>query len=169
MQEFRIQNLASFMEKLFSTDCFSSFLVESAQFRTAVTWDLDGSLNKRFYSVEEWNDKQQHPYTHSSWTDVRPLCRDLIAGKKVPADFRIVLLLKGEYLAGTLGDSAEAVSSRGLTIRYDGSSAQLITGVSYRTFLPGREADKIWDRTMSRFLAAKGIAFDTALTSRNSV
>ena len=70
MQEFRIQNLASFMEKLFSTDCFSSFLVESAQFRTAVTWDLDGSLNKRFYSVEEWNDKQQHPYTHSSWTDV---------------------------------------------------------------------------------------------------
>ncbi len=141
MQEFRIQNLASFMEKLFSTDCFSSFLVESAQFRTAV----------------------------SSWTDVRPLCRDLIAGKKAPADFRIVLLLKGEYLAGTLGDSAEAVSSLGLTIRYDGSSAQLITGVSYRTFLPGREADKIWDRTMSRFLAAKGIAFDTALTSRNSV
>ena len=98
MQEFRIQNLASFMETLFSTDCFSSFLVESAQFRTAVTWDLDGSLNKRFYSVEEWNDKQQHPYTHSSWTDVRPLCRDLIAGKKAPADFRIVLLLKGEYL-----------------------------------------------------------------------
>ncbi len=169
MQEFRIQNLASFMEKLFSTDCFSSFLVESAQFRTAVTWDLDGSLNQKFFSAEEWSDKQLHPCAHAAWTDVRPLCRDLIAGKKAPASFRIVLLLKGEYLSGTLGDSAEAVSSLGLTIRYDGSGAQLITGVSYRTFLPGREPDKIWDKTMSRFFAAKGIAFDTALTSRNPV
>lgn len=160
MQEFKISKLAPFMEKLFSTDCFASFLTESAQIRTAVTWELDGSLNRKFFTEEEWSDKESRPYDHAPWTEIRPLCRDLIAGKRAPVNFRIVLLLKPEYLAGTLHDSAQTVSSLGLTIRYDGDSAQIVTGVSYRTFTRDREADKIWDHTMSRFLSARGIEFD---------
>ena len=48
MVSFTIHNVGPFMSKLLSSDCFDSFLLEEAVIRMAVTYTIDGHLNKDF-------------------------------------------------------------------------------------------------------------------------
>jgi hypothetical protein len=160
MIHLQAEQLGTFMGKLFSSDSFDSFLLEEASIRTAVTWDLDGHLNKDFYTTEEWDDKTARPWNLLPWSEVRPLCRELIKGKKAPVSFRFVLQLKPEYLEKTLHTdtpSSLPVSALLLNIRYDGSVASILTGVSYSTFTLDKSAEALWDKTVIRFLESREI------------
>jgi hypothetical protein len=170
MIHLQAEQLGTFMGKLFSSDSFDSFLLEEASIRTAVTWDLDGHLNKDFYTAEEWDDKTARPWDLLPWSEVRPLCRELIKGKKAPVSFRFVLQLKPEYLANrhcicpqppvrrrTHEIFSARVSALLLNIRYDGSAASILTGVSYSTFTLDKSAEALWDKTVIRFLESREI------------
>jgi hypothetical protein len=196
MIHLQAEQLGTFMGKLFSSDSFDSFLLEEASIRTAVTWDLDGHLNKDFYTAEEWDDKTARPWDLLPWSEVRPLCRELIKGKKAPVSFRFVLQLKPEYLSKTLHAGAKSVSDMSaaarptadsgtksasdmsaaarptadsgtpsslpvsallLNIRYDGSAASILTGISYSTFTLDKSAEALWDKTVIRFLESREI------------
>ncbi|NLC73953.1 MAG: hypothetical protein GX685_01705, partial [Clostridiales bacterium] len=50
MIELEIRKLGVFMGKLFSSDCFDSFLITEAAVRTNVSWALDSRLLKSFYT-----------------------------------------------------------------------------------------------------------------------
>lgn len=161
MIHLQAEQLGTFMGKLFSSDSFDSFLLEEASVRTAVTWDLDGHLNRDFYTAEEWDDKTARPWDLLPWSEVRPLCRELIKGKKAPVSFRFVLQLKPEYLSRTLhagAPASDAVSALLLNIRYDGSAASILTGVSYSTFTLDKSAEALWDKTVIRFLESREIS-----------
>jgi hypothetical protein len=178
MIHLQAEQLGTFMGKLFSSDSFDSFLLEEASIRTAVTWDLDGHLNRDFYTAEEWDDKTARPWDLLPWSEIRPLCRELIKGKKAPVSFRFVLQLKPEYLSRTLHAGAKSASDMSaaarptadsgtpsslpvsallLNIRYDGSAASILTGVSYSTFTLDRSAEALWDKTVIRFLESREI------------
>lgn len=166
MQEFRVKQLGPFMARLFSSDLFDSFLLESAAVRTNATWSFDGSLNRDFYDESEWNDPSVRPYATAAWSGERAFLRSLIKGRKAPASMDFVLSLKPEYLTKTITagggseEDAKDISSLKISVRYDGKSAGIITGVAYKTFTPDKTAEKIWDKTMSRFLEAHGIDCD---------
>ncbi|MCI2048174.1 MAG: DUF5721 family protein [Lachnospiraceae bacterium] len=154
------------MGKLLSGECFDSFLLEEASITTAVAWELNGRLNRDFYTEEEWNDKTVRPWEMVPWSEVRPLCRELIKGRRAPVRFCLVLHLKPEYIAATLtagsgaGPSAGSVSSLVLTIRYDGQEADILTGVGHSAFTLDKSEEGIWDRAVIRFLQEKEIDFD---------
>ncbi|WP_130836983.1 DUF5721 family protein [Lachnoclostridium sp. Marseille-P6806] len=162
MTELMIQNVSPFMGKLFSSECFDSFLLEEGTVRTAVTWTLDSRLNRSFYSEEEWNDPEERRYEFASWSELRPLCRELIKGKKAPVGFRFVLRLRPEFLPRTLGEEniSLPIGALLMTIRYDGGQVCIVTGISYSDFTLDRSAEKLWDRTVCRFLEHHGIAYD---------
>lgn len=46
-----------------------------------------------------------------------------------------------------------------LTIRYDGSRAVLTTGTAYHTFVLSKDADVLWDKAFTAYLAAQDIDF----------
>ena len=48
-----------------------------------------------------------------------------------------------------------------LNIRYDGSEVTLVTGISLKSFSLDKNADRIWDETMEKFLASREIGFET--------
>ena len=164
MVAFTIHNIGLFMSKLLSTDCFDSFLLEEAVIRMAVTYTIDGHLNRNFYESDVWDDPAQRPFIMQPWSEARGICREMIRGKKAPASLRITLQLKPEPMAKTLaGDkdllpgTVDAVGALAVNIRLDDTGLRLITGVSWKSFSMDREPERIWDRTMDRFLAAKGI------------
>ena len=167
MTAFTIHNIGSFMSKLLSSDCFDSFLLEEAVIRMAVTYTIDGHLNRNFYESDVWDDPTQRPFIMQPWSEARGICREMIRGKKAPASLRITLRLKPEPMAKTLaGDkdlqpgTADAVGALVVNIRLDDTGLHLITGVSWKSFSMDKAPDRIWDRTMERFLAAKGIDWE---------
>ena len=164
MVAFTIHSIGSFMSKLLSTDCFDSFLLEEAIIRMAVTYTIDGHLNRNFYESDVWDDPMQRPFIMQPWSDARGICREMIRGKKAPSSLRITLQLKPDAMEKTLsGDkdilpgTAEAVGALAVNIRLDDTGLHLVTGVSWKSFSMDKAPERIWDRTMERFLMAKGI------------
>ena len=154
------------MTKLLSGSSFDSFLLEEASLSMQVTWVLDGKINKGFYSEEEWEDASTHPYPLIAWSEVRGHMRELIRGKKAPAALSIVLHLRPDYCEKILTAQGypqlkENIGAMVLNIRYDGSEVTLVTGIALKSFTLDRNADRIWDETMEKYLASREIGFET--------
>lgn len=164
MTSFQITELKNFMGKLLGTGCFDSFLLAEATVCTSVEYTIDGHINKEFYTREEQEDPQICPYDFASWSDMRPICFEMIKGKRSPSRFKFVLHLMPEYVPGVLkgADSSitpDQVKALVLTVRYDGGSASLITGTAFYSFVMDKTLDSQWDKTMRQFLTKKGIAY----------
>src|SRR5574344_1330903 len=93
MQALQITSLKPFMNALLAGDLFDIFLLEEALIATAATYTIDGRINKDFYTTEEWNDKQLHPHEFVAWQEMKPICFNLIKGKRTPLQFKFVFQL----------------------------------------------------------------------------
>lgn len=164
MVALEITSLKNLMNQLLAGNAFDIFLLEEAVVTTAVTCTIDGHINREFYPEKE-RGKDIIPYDLKPWNEIKGLCFDLIKGKYTPLSFKFVLHLKPEHAEGLIkkelptSDTAQ-LKALILLIKYDGSKAVITTGTSYHTFVLDKEPDKIWDKTISKYLADKGISFE---------
>ena len=153
MISLQIKNIKQFMNQFLAGDAFDSFLLEQASISTYNTFTIDGRENRAFYTSEEWEDGETRPYEFTQWKKIRPVCFDLIKGKRTPTAFHFVLHLLPEYTASLLekGDTTvtpDQVKAFVLNIKYDGTSLTLITGTAFHTFLMDKTPDMLWDRAV---------------------
>ncbi len=165
MLAYKISSTKSFMNHLLVADTFDNFLMAEAMISTANTYQIDGHINKEFFSTEELSQPADFPYDFSEWKDMKPLCFNLIKGKRTPLFFKFVLHLKPEAIgkllaAGNCNIPAEQIKALVLTIKYDGSQVVLTTGSAFHTFIMSKEPDTIWDKALQQFLARKGIDYE---------
>ncbi len=161
----QIKNVKQFMSQFLAGDAFDSFLLEQASISTYSTFTIDGRENRSFYTSEEWEDKEIRPYEFTQWKKIRPVCFDLIKGKRTPAAVHFVLHLLPEYAASLLekGDTTvmpDQVKAFVLNIKYDGSALTLITGTAFHTFLMDKTPDALWDRAVRQFLTKRQLDYE---------
>ena len=123
------------MNALLLSEQFDTFLVEEAVITTYNTFHIDGHLVKNFYSSEEWEQLENNELsaTFSCWRDIRPVCFQLIKGKKTPVSFKVMLhaapaLLEKIAANPECGVAASLIRSLVLNIRYDNGKVTCITG-----------------------------------------
>lgn len=155
----QIKELKDFMGKLLKSECFDSFLLEEALISTSATYTIDGKINADFYTPEEKQDTDCLAHEFLAWKDIRPLCFDLIKGKRTPLNFKFVLQLMPEYWHALMPDDT-SVKAAVLTIKYDGSVLTLVTGISYHTFVLDKTPDRLWDSSVEKFLDKKDIKYE---------
>lgn len=161
----QITSMKNFMNQLLASDTFDIFLMEEAVISTSNTVTIDGHMNKDFFLAQGDESKADCPYDLALWSEKRSLCFNLIKGKRTPLFFKFVLHLKPEQLEKLLlkddcGVEPSLVSAMVLTIKYDGQKATLTTGIAYNSFVMTKEPDKLWDRTITKYLAGRGISFE---------
>ena len=161
----KITNVKQFMGRLLGGEDLDSFLLEEAVISTYNTFRIDGHQNRDFYTSEEWEDKELRPYEFTKWQTIRPVCFDLIKGRRTPAAFQFVLHLIPEYVGsilkkGDTGITPHQVKAFVLSIRYDGENLTLVTGTSYNTFLMDKTPDTLWDQSIRQFLSKREIAYE---------
>ena len=166
MKAFKITETGTFMTKLLSGRTFDTFLLEEASLNMQVGWVLDGKINRSFFTEVEWADESNHPYPLIAWGDVRGNMRELIRGKKAPASLSIVLHLRPDRMEQMLDAEGypglkDSIGAMVLNIRYDGSEVTLVTGIALSSFTLDRNADRIWDESMGRFLSSCDIKYET--------
>ncbi len=160
----KITNVKQFMSKFLAGDAFDSFLLEQATISTYNTFTIDGRQNRDFYTLEEWEDQEIRPYEFTAWKKIRPVCFDLIKGKRTPTAFHFVMHLIPDYASSILqkGDTnvtAGQVKAFVLNVKYDGTALTLITGTAFHTFIMDKTPDELWDRAVRQFLANRQIDF----------
>ena len=157
----KITSMKIFMNHLLAGTTFDNFLFAEGTVSTAHTYTIDGHINKEFYE----DTKELLPYDFATWTDMRPLCYDLLKGKRTPLYFKFVLHLKPEIASKLLATggsnvSADQIKALVLTIKYDGESAVLTTGTAFHTFVMSKEPDTIWDKGFAQFLDRENIPYE---------
>ena len=135
-----IKGTKNIMNALLRSDQFDSFLVEEAVITTFNTFHIDGHLVKEFYSSEELEEleRNQQSTLFSYWNEIRPVCFQLIKGKKTPVSFRVVLhaapqLVEKIAANPECGVAANLIRSLVLNIRYDSGKVTCVTGSAFTT------------------------------------
>ena len=167
MQALQITSMKQFMNQLLASDTFDIFLLEEAVITTACTYHIDGLQHPEFFGDTEPADRPGGSHDFVNWSSMRSLIFDLIKGKRTPLNFKFVLHLTPEHTASILLNAGSAaphhqVKAFVLTVRYDGEKILLTTGVSFHTFLPDKEPDRLWDSALLRYLSKKGVPFEVA-------
>lgn len=161
----QITELKAFMGKLLAGELFDTYLLKEASVTTYNTFLIDGTINTDFFTQDELEEDSSWQASYTSWKKIRPLCFELIKGKRTPLRFKFILHLKEEEKNRLLTESDTTATSLDIqsfvaVIKYDGSVLTISTATAYRTFLPDKSADGFWDRYMIRFLSQNEIAFD---------
>jgi hypothetical protein len=160
-----LPEIKDFMNKLLCSETFDHFLLKEAVIKSAVTWSLDGTIDKEFYSSEELEEQGFTGLSFLPFGVLRSQCFDLIKGKRTPAYFKLVLLLSPANLTRTLNKLQSSytendISGVFLNLKFQNGQLLLTTGISYRIFSVDKSLEHEWDNLVKRFLKNNGIVFE---------
>ena len=153
------------MNRLLKTELFDHFLLAEATIHGAISYSVDGHINREFFDTEELADLTADGSEYLPFSHFRPICYELIRGKHTPLYMKFVFLLSPANAIKTItsvdtGFTAEDVSGIFLNLTFRDGHLVLTAGVSYRTFTLDRSFDNAWDSLAARFLGSHGIDFD---------
>jgi hypothetical protein len=162
-----IKNTKNFMNSLLVSQQFDELLVEEAVITTFNTFSIDGHIVKDFYSTEELEafTAEGKSLDFSSWKDIRPVCFDLIKGKKTPVSFRVILIAPNKLIEKIAanpecGVAANLIRSLVINIRYDNGKVVCVTGTSLTTFVMDKSSENIWDGYVKKLFSELGLDFE---------
>lgn len=162
MISLQIKAAKNIMYALLASDGFDAFWLEEAVISTFNTFRIDGHIVKDFYTAEELAEINA---SFSLWKDVRPLCFQLIKGRKTPVSFKVVLHAPDQIVEKIAADpecgvAANMIRALALNIRYDNGHVLCVTGSSYTTFIMDKSAEKLWDMHVRRMFSELNIDFE---------
>ncbi len=164
----RIHGQKNFMAKLLTTDIFDKYYLQEATIETFNTFTIDGKLNKEFFTGSEGTSGEENAMpssaVFSSWSRIRPICLDLIKGKRTPLGFKFVLLLddysREKFIRDKAIDTLPDQVSFCIIIKFSSGEVQITTGISHKTFSMDKTAEKAWDSYIPSFLDSNGIDYE---------
>lgn len=159
----KIQRQKDFMGKLLASEVFDAFLVNEATIETFNTFHIDGKIHKDFYKSDAQSD--DIPVNEfSSWKELRPICLNLIKGKRTPLGFKFIFYLddssRKELIAANGSDILPEQVNLGLNIKYSGGEMVLTTGTAFNIFTLDKEIEKAWDSYIPSFLDKNNIEYE---------
>ena len=161
----KITDKKDFMGKLLAGETFDSFLLKEANIHSFVPYLIGGHINKAFFGDDAEDSASFTSYDYAQWKDIRPICFDLIKGKRTPTKFVFVLYLKPEAMTAMFdkaGISAteSLVQNLILNIRFEQGEMSITTAVDYSGFTLDKQAEQLWDTTTRKFLDKKEISYE---------
>ena len=156
MRSIEITNLKEFTSKLFAGTEFDDYLAPEIQISTAATFTIDGHLNEGFVG----GDEMQLPENREgivAWKKLRPVCYEIIKGKKVPQQFKIVFKMPAGFAEDFIRESgcligAESISGLYLNVHFKNGQLYCTTGISRSSFTMDKKLDVLWDDYMEEKL-----------------
>ncbi|WP_029230848.1 DUF5721 family protein [Butyrivibrio sp. VCB2006] len=157
----KISNKKNFMAKLLASELFEEFLVEEATVETFNTFHIDGHIHKDFYKNDDTVPESTLSEDFSKWKDLRPLCLDLIKGKRTPLGFKFIFH-PDNATKNAVVESADAGINPdevllGINIRFTGDTILITTGCTFKIFSMDKTIEKAWDEYIPSFLVKANI------------
>lgn len=162
MNSIEIKDVRNFMSHLLVQDTFDKFTVSEATVKTFVTYTLDGTFERDFFTKEE-NESEGFPTeTYVKYGSVRNFFYEIIKGKRTPTYIHIVFHAPEQLISWLLEKSdtvftVNDINSLIATVSFKDGLLTIITGINYRVFSTDKSLDQAWDDFFRKFLGKKGI------------
>ncbi len=155
MTQFEIEPVKEFMSKLLLGNKLDSFCIKEVTLTTFNTFTIDGHIQKGFFTAEEWESAGKPVY--STWEQLKPLCYQLIKGKKTPLNFRITFAAPANMINLCLQKSQanlslENINGLFLHITYENGKILCTTGISLNIFTMDKTLEHYWDDSIKKYL-----------------
>ena len=154
----KINDIPKFMSLLFSSESFDSFYLSEAVIRTFSTFTIDGHTNVEFYDDTVEFEK------YATWASLRPLCRELIKGKRIPVSMRFSFLISDKTKNELLEESGYPGTYEGIhfifNIIFEGNDLKIISATSTNTFMFDKSYEKVWDDGFRVMLTKLNLSFE---------
>ena len=156
-----IMNTKNCMSVLLLSDRFDSFSFIGGEITTYCTFQIDGTYHPEFFADKE--DAGSEPYGRGSY--VREYCLSLIKGKQTPLRFHFILSLSPDQIEALLQRAdlpyrSGDIKGLYLNFRFDGTRLLCTTGTSFHTFVQDKSLEHLWDGTVMKLFASKGLEFE---------
>lgn len=156
-----IEDVKGFVSKLLIQSTFDKFYVGESVIRTFADFRLGGGLNEAYYSSDEL--ELLGGRSLCLWSEIKPAAYSLIRGKKLPVAFHFVFQLSDENTSWLLQKhqspvKPEDVKGLYMNIKYEKEKMMCITGISFKTFIPDKSVEHLWDDTVRQFFKQNQIS-----------
>ncbi len=157
MNKINIDDTKKFMNKLLKNEDFDEFLLKEATITTFNTFFIDGRIKEAFYNKEYFDTLPDKNF--SCWSDIKSHCFNIIKGKTLPINFKIVLKLNETVTRELLTASGahtdySDIEGLYLNIRYENNTLYCISSTSLLTFTIDKSLENHFDKEIERFLLA---------------
>lgn len=139
-----IEDIKRFMGKLLIENAFDSLSLVQAEIKMAVTYEIDGRINKAFLN----SDEEEESGEFIAWSDIKPQVMNLIKGKKLPVKMKLML-----------ENPEKQDVTYSLNVIYENARLRLITNVTQKTFSLERPDVSGWEEYIKGILKDNQIAY----------
>ncbi len=159
MLSLRLKSLKDATRRLFLDTSFDFFSLMEASFICGASFTVDGHRNTDFFEPSEIASD-----TFVSWESLRPVCFQMIKGKRTPLSFRLVFTLSAANAADhfhtpALSDNAD-IDRYLLILTYKNQQLTLTTGTSFHRFSLDKASEKLWDQKLTLWLDEQKLSYE---------
>lgn len=161
-----ITDVSKMMQVLLTSPSFDLFSMQEVAISKDVSLFLEGRIHTEYYSSE---DLSTNPNLASAefapWGSYRSLLSEFIGEGQTPLSFKFVLQAPHSYMQKLLTSpdftaDPSLVKSLNLTFRYENMTLTCLTGTAFRTFVPDKSLDTLWDQAIRKSLSNMQIGFE---------
>ncbi len=159
MLSLRLKSLKDATRQLFLDTAFDIFSLMEASFICGASFSVDGHRNPDFF---EEPDSSADAFI--SWESLRPVCFQMIKGKRVPLSFCLVFTLSAAKAAEifdepVLSDNAD-IDRYLLILHYKNQQLTASTGTSFLRFSLDKSSEKLWDQKILNWMDDHRCAYE---------
>lgn len=154
MKSYDIEDIKEYMNQLLVNERFDSFYLYEARVKGALDYFIGGKLNMDYYDEEEKKELEDSEYI--SWGQVKHIVYDLMKGKKLPINFKIILMFNRDNInrlieMNNLPVKAEDVGALFYNVHFEAGKLNITTGTSLNVFTLDKRLEQLWDETVEKY------------------
>ena len=154
MKSYDIEDIKEYMNQLLVNERFDSFYLYEARVKGALDYFIGGKLNMDYYDEDERKELEESEYI--SWGQVKHVIYDLMKGKKLPINFKIILMLNRDNITrliemNNLPVKSEDVGALFYNIHFEAGQLNVTTGTSLKVFTLDKRLEQLWDETVEKY------------------
>ncbi len=142
------------MNELLVNERYDSFYLYEARVKTNLDYYIGGKVNMDFYDDEDKEEPDLSEYI--CWKQVKHTVYELMKGKRLPINFKIILMFNQENVnrlieMNNLPVKSEDVGGLFYNIYFEKGELTITTGVSLKIFTLDKTLEHIWDDTVEKY------------------
>lgn len=158
----QIEDIKSFMNKLFKENTFDDFEVVSIDIDQGVHIHIDGILNHSFYDSLEQEFIENQKYI--KWSALKNTLFSIIKGNKTPSSMKLVFAISEKSKLNLIKNSKTGYQSDDLygfylNTLFSPNQLKIVTGTNYKLFSLDKSIEHYYDDSVKKFLKKNEIPF----------
>ncbi len=149
-----IKEIKEFLNGLFTEERYESFYLFSGKLDSAISYEIDGKINKEFYSEEELGQLENKEYI--CWKDIKKSVLGFMSMGKLPVKMKIILMFNKDNInrlieMNNIPIHPDNVRALFMNILYSDNRLSITTGTSLNVFTMDKTLEDLWDKTVEKY------------------